>query len=160
INKGLIEIQNERLGNRTFEEVYLKFSYTNGAKRSNESSEIKISQFDAVLNKRPIHARFNLKNFNDPYIDLFVDASASLIDLQAVLRTDKIEIQSGDIAIKASFEGLTRNFRNASSIHRIKSEGDLLLSEASFKVQKSSLNFKDFNGNFLFRNNDLKIMDF
>ncbi len=160
INNGIIEIKNDRLGNRKFENVNLKFSYTNGTKRSDESSEIKITQFDAVLNKRPVHARFSLKNFNDPYIDLFIDASASLIDLQAILRTDKIDISSGELFIKAGFEGLTRNFKNASNIHRIKSEGDLLLSNASFKVRKSGLNFKDFNGSFLFRNNDLKIVDF
>lgn len=157
INKGTIEVKNKKFGNRKFENVNVQFSYTNGAKRSNATSKITVPVFNAVLEGDELSGRFSYENFDNPYIDLYIKTATSFTKLQSFLQTDHVVFSSGKFRIDAGFKGYLKEFKSSSGIDRIESEGNIQLEDVAFTAQNSPLKFNSFNGDFVFRKNDLRI---
>lgn len=160
VNNGTVLVKNRQLGERTFTQVTFDFSYTNGELHNKTSSSISIPKFSALLEGRIITSTFHLTNFNKPYIKFTINTDVGVQDLLVILKMDNINAASGDIKINANFSGFLEDFCQTSSINKIQSEGSLVLKDCDFNVPKGTLQFTAFNGDFSFKNSDLRIEEF
>ncbi len=152
-------IRNEKYG-LELKSVKLKGEFTNL-----ENSKLVIDEFSGKLNDGAINGSFGFRNFNNPEINLKMNADIDLGELQTLLKIDSIETIRGRASVDIVFKGrIPRNkeirriaeedFKNASA------SGNLDLKDVRFRLKNSKHSYDSINGSFLFDNSDIIVNDF
>ncbi len=123
-------------------------------------ARLSITNIRAVLDNRPIAGKVVLENFKNYYIDCKIDAVLDVNSILGFFPYEQIASASGLIGIDINFKGRTSDFKGSSRINRVENSGEITVENLNFKLTTNKLDFKNFNGNLLFRNNDLAINDF
>ncbi len=141
--------------------VNLTGSFTNGKHRKSSTSELLLKNIEGVLEQKPISGEFFMRNFTDPYIRVGAKGEIDINSAMAFFPLSEIEDPSGMLVADFEVEGRVQDFQNISRRREaVRSSGDITLKDVGFWLQGSALPYFDFNGNFLFRENDLAISNF
>jgi hypothetical protein len=136
-------------------------SFTNGQHRQASTSELLLKDIVGVLEGKQISGEFFLRNFTDQYIRVRAKGEIDINSALAFYPLPAFEDASGTLAADFEVEGRVRDFQNISRRKEaVKSTGDITLKDIGFWLKGSALPYFDFNGNFLFRENDLAISNF
>ena len=140
--------------------AHLKGSYSNGAKKKLSTSVLKLEDFKGSLSGQQITGNFLYKNFDDPYIEFFLNGSFEAQKLFSFIPESGIEPSSGNLSLNVFFSGMQRHLKSEDGAQHLSTSGQLFMSDFSFTLKDNELPFNDFNGSFLFDKNDLIINGF
>ncbi len=159
IRNGKITVETSE-GKILLDEVNVNANYNNGNKHAASSSILEIKKFSAILDKKLINAKLIYKNFDDPYVDLYVKGDINLANFYPFIPGDLIKTMNGKLLVDATFKGFVRNFKDAGAIGNTSAQGTVIIEKTNFKLTNSPLDFKNFEGDFRFQNNALKLTGF
>lgn len=139
--------------------VDLSGKYFNGDAAIKKASSLEISNFSCALGGGSISGNFKLNDLNDPNVTANAKASIGLNDLQQFLKFDTIETVEGNLQLNASFNGKIREAKKyiAEDFKNTETSGDMSITDLNMKLKNNPLEYKNVNGTFSFKNNDLKV---
>ena len=156
ISKG--RISNDK-SDIALEDVSFTGQFTNGNERSVKSTVLKIKNFESKLKSGKIKGDLVLKNLLQPDIELLMEMSMDLKDVQDFIKLDTISSLTGAMEMKVSFNGKvssTGNFTTKDFINS-KTSGILKISKTEVTLKNDPQKYSNINGDFEFSNNDLII---
>jgi hypothetical protein len=148
--------------NKKITNISLKGYYTNGGKRNAESSKINLSNIEATIDGKLLKANFVYGNFKNPFIELDLDTRANLSTVFAFVPYHPFEEISGEASISLNFNGDVNKLKNklTDQNYGFYTSGEITLHGFNFKLKENSLDFKNFNGHFVFNKNDVAATNF
>jgi len=148
--------------NVTLEKINLMGEYTNGSKQTLETNSLQIKTFSAVMKSKNIKGDFSINNFVNPEISIVADAELNLQDVSEFLKFDTLLSISGEADISLVFKGKLADFEHFTKKDFVNSTttGKLNLKQVSVKLKNDEREFKNLNGRFQFKNNDIHIDEF
>ncbi len=146
----------------SLEEVSVKGNYLITDIRKSETAILSVTSFHTSLADGRLSGAFSIHNFLHPDVQATVDAEFDLQKLVRFLHLDTLEEISGNATLNASFRASFYDMDKitAEEISRANTSGNVSLRAASFKLKGNKRGFKEFNGDFSFYNNELKIENF
>lgn len=145
--------------NLALENVSFRGTFTNGKRRRQETSSLKIENFRAKLRERNISADLLIGNFVDPFITLGVMTNINLKDLHEFIEIKGINSLAGDLFINASFKGKVSELKG-NKFGRTTLAGKMSLKEVEIHPDSSAISYTSLNGDFNFDGNNLDINNF
>ena len=112
------------------------------------------------MDGKPLKGSFLIKNFDSPYISLKIDADIDIATLLAYYPNDKIDQADGTLKISMALSGSLEQLKQINLSKNFNTSGEFSLHNFDLTLKNISLNFKDFNGNFLFNKNDIAAINF
>ncbi len=146
--------------NQEITNAYLKGTYTNGSKQNLSTSKIALNNFTGNLSGQEIKGHFTYNNFNDPYIEFFINGAFDAKQLFSFIPDAGIHPTQGNLSINLFFSGRQKHLKSKDGAQHLKTSGQLFMSDFSFTIDNSNLAFNKLNGSFLFDKNDLMINGF
>ncbi|MDQ3050799.1 MAG: DUF3971 domain-containing protein [Bacteroidota bacterium] len=125
--------------------------FTNRKNKANPVTYLKLENFSASLEGKPIKANIEIENFNRPKLNIVTSFEADLNALSKFFKPDTLEEISGLAIVDATFNGIS----GEKATYR--SSGNILFKDVSFRLKQKPLLFKNFNGLFHLHGNDLLI---
>ena len=146
----------------TLKKIHLDGSFENGPQNRLSSSTLTFREFYTSINKGELSGRFSMSDFSKPRLDFNMFADADAGDLVKLFRIDTIPDASGRIHMDLSFKGgmSERNRFTGQDFVSARASGTLNYEDLSFEIKGNPLKFSEFNGSFLFSNNDLVVENF
>lgn len=141
-------------------QAYLKGKYSNGKKHNLSTSYIELKDFKGNLSDHEIAGNFLYKNFEDPYIEFFVNGAFDATKLFSFIPESGITPTSGSLSLNLYFSGMQKHLQEPAGAQHLTTSGQLFISDFTFNISENDLDFRDFNGSFLFDKNDLIINGF
>ena len=146
--------------NKKIQQVYLTGSFHTPSVNDLGKARLSIQNIEAILDNRPIAGKLVLENFKNYYIDCTIDASLDVNSILGFFPVRQIARASGIIDVDINFKGRVDDFRGNSRLNRVENSGEINVENLNFRLATNKLDFKNFNGNLLFKNNDLAINNF
>ena len=140
--------------------VYLTGSFYTQSINDLSKARLSVKNIKGRLDNRPIAGQLILENFKNYYIDCKLDASLDVNSILGFFPVKQIAGANGLIDVDINFKGRINDFKGNSRLNRVENSGEINVENLNFKLTTNKLDFKNFNGNLLFRNNDLAINDF
>lgn len=142
--------------------INLNGTYTNGVRKSAETSELVFNNFSAELDEGNIAGSFSYKNFKRPNVVLKANAKAKIEELAGLFNIEWIERPSGLAQVKVDYSGRLGKAGTfgADDIKNGKISGEVFLFDGAFKMKDSQKKIEELNGKFKFNKEDLVIEQF
>ena len=112
------------------------------------------------MNGKLLKGSFLIKNFDSPYISLKIDADIDIATLLAYYPNDRIDQADGTLKINMAISGGLEQLKQVNLSKNFNTSGEFSLSNFDLALKNISLNFKNFNGDFLFNKNDIAATNF
>jgi hypothetical protein len=116
----------------------LRFSgfFTNGKERNLKTSEIQLQQFHARPEEGIFQGRLIIRNFEDPYIKINLNADLDLAFLGAFFELEGLRGIQGQVVLNMDFDELVDLNLPTASISRVESslQSELFLKNLSFSI--------------------------
>ncbi len=142
-------------------DIEFKGVYSNGTSHSPETASLRVYNFSATLNNKPVRASFSVSDFTNPFLKLTAMGSSNLADLSAFIKTDTLENLKGLVDFNVLFEGHTKKISKESfGKNNIRTGGDITIKNISFNFKNDPLSYRNLDGSFVLENNNLVIHDF
>jgi hypothetical protein len=137
-------------------------SFNNGRQRNLGSSSLEVKGFHTRINQGLLRGDFSMVNFQRPNLDLNLFADANVGDLVKLIRLDQVDAASGHLTADLTFRGRMSQ-KNRFTIHdmgQARASGNIKIANAAFRIKGNPLDYRDFNGAFMFNNTDLVVEEF
>lgn len=144
----------------SIKKVNFKGKFSNGGKNNKSPSFLTLSGIKAELDGKPLKGSFLLKNFDSPYLKFNIDADIDIATLLAFYPNEKIDYADGSIYISMSLSGDIEQLKQINISKNFNTSGEFSLRDVNLKLKDISLDFNNFNGDFLFNKNDIAVSDF
>lgn len=143
------------------EQVALKGSYSNGSKRTTETSTFDLETFSAKLGSGTLTSTLHWHNFTQPNIKLTAEADMEMSQWLDYFPSDTIAAASGRLRVGASWEGKINDLDSltAADLIRAKTSGTATLSGINIQIKDQPLAFTDLTGNLSFHDNNVVVED-
>ncbi len=137
-------------------------NFDNGTANKLSTSTLSFSDFHTTINKGVLRGNFTLFDFTKPRLDFKMFADADAGDLVKLFRIDTISKAKGRIHMDLNFKGgmSEKNRFTGQDFVSARATGTFSYENLSFEIKENPLAFREFNGAFLFNNNDLVIENF
>lgn len=142
---------------KSLENINLTGFLETGTRRDFSQSYLKLNDMNFELDDHVIKGYLNISNFRNPFVE---SALKGKVDLNALIRSfpdSKIKQAFGEMDLDIEFSGYPKI---ESGLDAFKVNGEVDLSHVSFVLRGERLPFNQFDGSFIFRENDLAISDF
>ncbi|CAN5180737.1 hypothetical protein BH23BAC1_BH23BAC1_34470 [soil metagenome] len=140
--------------------VTLKGVYTNPKVEDLTSAVLELNNIEGILEGKKFTGNMMIRNFKDYYVKGNVNAELNLGSVLKFYPVEKIKSAEGVAVVKMSLNGRLNDLKSISTTQKMVTAGEIILKDLDFNLTSNNLPFKDFNGSFIFRNNDLGISDF
>ncbi len=117
---------------------------------------LKLENLTGNLENQSFEGRFLLKNIKAPFIDFSFKTQIEVNDFLDFFPIEDVENASGMLAIDLVFAGKISDLKSKEINKKILTSGTLDLANLSFGLKNVNLKYLNFNGNFVFNNNDIK----
>jgi len=144
----------------SIKKVNLSGKFSNGKKHNQSSSSLTLSGIKAELDGKPLKGSFLIKNFDSPYISLKIDANIDIATLLAFYPNERIDQANGTLTISMALSGGLEQLKRIDISKNFNTSGEFSIRNLDLALKNISLNFKNFNGNFLFNKNDIAATNF
>ena len=125
-----------------FKDVSFTAIFSNGEGRDNLSAVFQIPRLKGYFNRELVEAQFEMKNMDDPVIDLLLDGALPLASIYGLFNNPAISDGRGELEIRNfHLQGRYKDMINTQSIDRVKAEGQLTFDDASLTINKETLVF-------------------
>jgi hypothetical protein len=156
INNGKIT---EPSSNISIDAIKLNGSFNYSFDKGTRFSYISVPELTAVFAGNTINARFELRDLWNPFLDIEFYGKIPLTELKNILKADTLEHLSGNLELNIKLSGLTKSIANinAEEYKKMKSSGNIVISDMAFQIENNRRKFSDINGKLIFNNNDVKV---
>ncbi|MBI2270105.1 MAG: AsmA-like C-terminal region-containing protein [Bacteroidetes bacterium] len=143
-----------------FKQVQLHGQYSNLG-----NSKLTIDKFSGKLDEGLLNGYFSIENFDNPYINLGVNAEMNLNNFQKFMQIDTVESLAGRAILNLTYKGKLPRGKSGKSfvsedLKKAVTSGNLELSDVSMRFKNSSNTFDSINGAFLFDNSNIVVNRF
>ncbi|MCH6200082.1 membrane biogenesis protein [Aquiflexum sp. LQ15W] len=139
----------------------LRFSgfFTNGSERSLKTSEFQLLNFHAKPDQGKFEGKLVIRNFEDPYVKVNLNADLDLEFLGQFFEVDGLEGFSGQVIVNMDFDELISLDSGTTGLTAIKNslESELIVKNLNFKLQDYPLSVKSANVYAYMKNGNLKL---
>ena len=158
IQNGVIALKNSPY---ELKSVQLAGSFTNGEKRTGQTSVLEIDRLTAQLGHGKIDTRFRVENFDHPRVIVKAEGGFPLDEFLHFMHIDTVQDAQGDIALNLDYKGRIENPETftVKDFQRSSCKGDISLKKASGTLVGSGKSLADFNGKLHFTNNNIRVDD-
>ncbi len=134
-------------------------SFTNGAQKNLATSELILKDIEATLDGKPVQGNLSIRNFHQYLLKGQVKAELDINSWLAFYPLPQVQAASGVVLADFSVEGSLRDLQDVHAYRqkRVKSVGDITLRDVHLQLEGISLPFHAWNGNFIFKNNDVAL---
>lgn len=146
--------------NKSVKDVSLKGSFTNGELKEASTSQLILQQVSGKFEGKPFSGAINIKDFNRYLVDLQLKADLEVNSFLKFYPVKAIHNASGRIVADIDFYGYIRDINSAKDLRYTRSKGEMNLQQLNFDLAEFNLPFRQFNGNFIFKNDALAISNF
>ncbi|MDQ3393522.1 MAG: hypothetical protein M3512_05350 [Bacteroidota bacterium] len=140
--------------------VTLNGKYTNKKVEDLSSAILELNDVHGILEGRKFIGNLLVRDFNDYYVKGFVDAEIDIGSLIKFYPIERVKAATGQAKVKMSLEGRLNDLKSSATTNKLVTAGEIILNDLNFRMTTSNLPFEQFNGSFIFNNNDLGISDF
>ncbi len=115
--------------------------YTNGDQRNWETSEFRLTTFQAQHQKTSVTGAFSIVNFNNSLLKAQLKCTGELSDLENLINIDTVEQASGKVDVDLELQLKAKHLftLDSAQFHLQKTTGKLALTNAQFSLVNSSL---------------------
>ena len=120
---------------------------------------VTIANFHSILGIGTLSGKGTIRNFNDPVLNLSVNAETNLSDVKGFFSWDSLAVCDGHILANSTIKGKIA-FQEADSTFdwsQLHLNGRAQVSDGSFQWAKSKGLFKNINGVFLLKGSDASV---
>jgi hypothetical protein len=142
------------------ENVSFAGSFTNGSKKSAQTSVLELKDVRGSLRGRPFSGSLHYQNFTNPSIKLVANADVDLEHVLGAFPVAQITRASGQAKININFSGNLKAFEAKPGNATINTSGEVTLRNVSVALKDHRLPVSGVQGNFIFRKNDMAVSDF
>ncbi|KAA9332010.1 hypothetical protein F0P94_13520 [Adhaeribacter soli] len=142
------------------ENISLEGSFSNGKKHNLQTSVLELKNLKGTLRGRPFSANLVYSNFANPDLKLDAKADLDIAHVLALFPQEQVKSGSGNAQVQFAFAGNLNAFRAKPANQTLKASGDLHLKNANLHLKQYAQPFKNLNGTFLLRKNDVAVSDF
>jgi hypothetical protein len=128
--------------------------FTNRKNKANPVTYLKLENFKAVLEGKPVRAEIEIENFSRPMLNITASAEMALEPLSKFFLPQPLVSLSGNMTVDASFNGI------AGEKSTYRSSGNIRFDNVAFKVKDQSMAFTGFSALIHLRGNDVVVEDF
>jgi len=125
--------------------------FTNRKNAANPVTYLKLENFSATLEGKPVKANIEIENFNHPRLNIETKFEADLKAMSKFFKPDTLEEISGTAIVDATFKGIS----GEKSTYR--SSGNIRFKDVNFRLKQKPVNFKNFNGLIHLQGNDMLV---
>jgi hypothetical protein len=151
-----------RASGLSLKKMQFEGAFDNGLSNNLSTATLTFKEFHTTINKGVLRGDFTMYDFNKPRLDFKMFADADAGDLVKLFRIDTISAAGGRIHMDLSFKGgmSEKNRFTGQDFVSARATGTFSYDDLSFELKGNPLAFREFNGSFLFSNNDLVIENF
>ncbi|HEU5289831.1 MAG TPA: AsmA family protein, partial [Cyclobacteriaceae bacterium] len=144
--------------NLTFEDIGFDARFQSGIKLDFSEASLELKKLRGKLPGGSLKGDFNITNFVDPVIKYDLEAHARLDGYDEVFNLTRIKNLSGEVSLKAFFEGPL----DLIATHQMDSSrsSSIILKNLSFQVLKTKQQVSQFSASLITRNNQTIINPF
>lgn len=136
-------------------QVTLENINTRGTIHFGKKEELDIPAFTASLNDKPLTLTLNLKDYQNPYINLTANGNLALDKVGKLANIEqKLE---GSAQVDVSYKGLVSELQSGKNSDKWEGEGTILLTDAGVFNKDASKILSNMNGKFRVKSNLLSI---
>lgn len=129
--------------NMLAEKVSFQLYFTNGKKRSAETSAVELKTLSAVCNKFPFNGSGRISNFEKPYLDCRVKGRTPLAMIFKLIKPEHLVAKEGTVEIDATLQGFLHEFQRKEKIQNHRFEGKLRISDAHIVQSDPSFTYSN-----------------
>ncbi|HRS53398.1 MAG TPA: hypothetical protein P5250_01670, partial [Bacteroidales bacterium] len=132
-------------------DINMNFKFSNGTRKSIESSFIEVNNFSGKLKTGNINGNFKIVNFKQPNITLNVNGALELNTVNDFIHIDTIETITGNIKGNIFFHGQLAKVANFTVKDYINSkvEGEIKVDNCTIKLKNSKQKYANISGDFV-----------
>ncbi|MEL7021555.1 MAG: AsmA-like C-terminal region-containing protein, partial [Bacteroidota bacterium] len=150
-------ITSPRLQN-DLKDVSFRAVFSNGAQRNNRSSYFRINDLKGYFNRELVELDFELRNLDDPNINMTLDGVVPLGAIYELLGTPAITDGDGEIEIKQfKLKGRYEDMIDARRIGRVQASGQLEFDDAALTINDEEVILDQ--GDLILSDNTLTVKD-
>lgn len=153
IEKGSLKLSGS---STSLDDIELKGSCIAG---NHQPGLIDISKMNASLEGNVIDASLQIKNFEEPSLNVSLQTSLDLENVKDFVASDTLEKLTGTLSADISFAGKIKDIQQAvaSGTNNVQSSGLLTFKNVNMHFKKNTLDFKNFNASLALQNNDVQV---
>ncbi|MGV3642192.1 MAG: AsmA-like C-terminal region-containing protein [Adhaeribacter sp.] len=140
--------------------ISLTGTFSNGAQRNAASSVLALKNIKGKLANRPFSGNLVLANFRDPSLTLDLKADLDVGHVLGLFPVAEIRKGSGLAKVAVNFSGKLRQLKGKRAASAVSAGGDISLHNVSLALRDYRQPFRQLNGTFLIRKNDLAVNQF
>lgn len=140
--------------------IRLTGSFTNGPGRNARTSVLSLKNVQGRLAQRPFSGNLVLQNFRDPDLTLDLKADLDVGHVLGLFPVAEIKGGSGLAKVAVNFSGKLRQLKGNRGVSAVRAGGDISLHNVTLVLRDYKQPFRNLNGTFLIRKNDLAVTDF
>lgn len=146
--------------NKNITNVNLTGAFKSSSTHDLSKARLTLNDVTATLDNKPISGALTLENFKNYYIDCKLKGELDVNSVLGFFPIKEIKNASGLLDVDVNFNGRVNDFKSDARINRIDNSGEINVQDLNFELKTNKLKFNGFNGNLIFRNNDLAINEF
>lgn len=148
-----------RRNNVRLEQVQLKGIFSNGQKNSLRTSSFQLSELKFTMEGGSASGKIRIDDFTNAYAEGDLIADLNLEHVHRFLPENEIQEMQGKTGLNIHFEGYPSKLFGEQNHpgNYIQASGKLTLQDASFRLKKDSLSYRQINGAFTFNRYDVLI---
>lgn len=145
--------------NRKIDDLRFSGFFTNGKDRSLKTSEFQLLNFYAKPDQGNFQGKMVIRNFEDPYVKVNLNADLDLEFLGQFFEVEGLEGFSGQVIVNMDFDELISMDSSSTGLAGIKNslESELIVKNLNFKLQDYPYPIKSANVYAFMRNGNLKL---
>lgn len=128
--------------------------FTNRKSDTRPVTWLRLENFSALLDGKPVKADISIEDFNHPMLDIQASAEVSLEALSRFFLPEPLTSIAGTLMVDASFKGI------AGEKGTYRSSGNIGLKEVAFTLKDQPVSFHSFNGMIHLDGNDVTVEAF
>jgi hypothetical protein len=147
-------------GTISIDQLECKGEFSNGKTGKLADAYLILPVFKFRLGKGHFNGALDLRNFNDPYIDLAIEGSAPVSDVIAFTKGDWIESGSGQVEVDLALKGKVKQLSGKAGLFESTTSGRVTLDASNLVIKGHKKNIQSLTGTMRLEQKDLVIETF
>ncbi len=157
-NCNKIAIRSPHNIQQVLHDLSFRGKFTNGAAHSLASSQVSIDQLQGKLAGRKFRGSFFLKNLQEPFLDIDLEAGIDLRALNEFYPLEDLEQIKGLLGIRLDMQGYWEQLTHLeASNEKTLATGSLELEDLSFQTKNSDTKYQDWSAQLSFNNREADV---
>lgn len=146
--------------NKKISNVTLQGEFHNKSIHNLATASLSLNNVSASLDNQSVTGALTIENFKNYFIDCKIRGKFDINSVLGFFPIQQIKKASGLLDVDLNFNGRLNDFKSDTRVNRIENSGEINVQNLKFQLSTNKLDFNGFNGNLIFKNNDLAINQF